>query len=292
MIFIEIFRFRFIFLSLLCFFSGLYAQDVCPQLLIPENYRMEIEGAFVNREASRTHISIEWKHYAINQSDSFFISFPNSLKQNSLLFITNGSERTLFINRCRETTYKTPHEKKRTANDSCILTRQMAQHHLKEFIGNTPLRFDDLELLANGAFLCPSSNAQDSSSIATNSTKFNFLRTAYSQMWYTLKIDTVSSPQSVTFLGCYGAERMLKIIAQKEFDGILLPAVVQISSKESYGTLWIRTAWRLSFSTAEAEIPLVFKLNQKLLRHTPIIETIFGADKKAGSESQAMFPFF
>jgi hypothetical protein len=75
--------------------------------------------------------------------------------------------------------------------------RAMATHHLRERIFGSTLRFDDLELLARGAFQC-----QDS--LSKSRTK---LKTAFSSTWYTLAWDSLQPPSTFVMYGLRKARR-------------------------------------------------------------------------------------
>ena len=73
----------------------------------------------------------------------------------------------------------------------------MAYHHLKEFIASTPLRWDDLELLANGYYFCDNSA----------SPKKTFFTTAFSQEWFSITLDQPKQPTRVKTHGTRGEKR-------------------------------------------------------------------------------------
>jgi hypothetical protein len=69
---------------------------------------------------------IRWSHYS--ETDTFWVYRGTS----SLEYITNASTRTVFH------------------NQPMRYERRMAIHHLREFVFNSPLRFNDIEALARG----------------------------------------------------------------------------------------------------------------------------------------------
>lgn len=253
------------FISLAFLFSIPEAQEVCSKPFLEKDFQISLEGTFINRSKSRTHINILWKHRTAPLPDTFAIHFPQG---DSLYYVTNGEYRTLFSAKLKA-------------------TRQMALHHLKEFIGKTPLRFDDLELLANGAFLCPTDSSQNQK-----------ISTAFSQMWYTLILDNNSTPNTLSMFGSLGAKRKIKILKWENFEGSILPAILQISGNNDCGTLWIHSAYAMENIRSEdpllekiknSKSSVVLNLDNKLLPKISIVETTFPASKETRSESQTMF---
>lgn len=256
-----------IFLGILFLVSSLYAQDICKEPILNKDFQVSLEGTFINRSKSRTHIDILWKHHNSLDADTFAIHIP---KEDSLYYITNGNSRTLYSPKLKA-------------------SRQMALHHLKEFIGKTPLRFDDLELLAHGAFLCPKDSAQ----------KLKRL-TAFSQMWFTLIQDKPKEPESLTMFGARGSKRIVKILEWKKFEEVLLPSVVQVSSKEDCGTIWIHSAYAINKSPINdplleiiknSKLTTILHLDNKLLPQMSIVESGFSSDKKSWSQSNSVSVF-
>ena len=105
--------------------SGAFAQELCPHFLLDKDLIVNVEGRFVNEAKSRTSMDIQWRHHP-EALDTFYVSFPNA---KPFRFITAGAYRYME--------FENPKVK-----------RQLGLHHLRETIGNTPLRLDDLELLA------------------------------------------------------------------------------------------------------------------------------------------------
>jgi hypothetical protein len=210
---------RFFSLFLLFVFMGqIFAQDICYQSLVEKSFLINFEGRFINSEKSRSHIDVSWRHHE-QAPDSFYVYLSG---KRSFLFISTNDYRVLWIQ---------PENVK----------RQMATHHLKEKIGNTPIHWDDLDLLANGSFFC-----QDSSA------KANFiLATAYSQTWYSLVLNSETSPTKIRMRGNRGLSRDVTIHSWKNFNDALLPAILDINSPESTGSLWIRSAYPI-----ESKIPM------------------------------------
>ena len=160
--------------------------------------------------------------------------------------------------------------------------RQLGTHHLKETIGETPLKLDDMELLANGQFLCKDSTVQ----------KPNILSTAFSMAWWSLVADSLPTPSRVTMNGARKEKRIFSIRQWKNYSGEMLPTLVKLESEKYSGELWIRSAYPMQALVSdplknkvegktkqplpdlfrkipvkgERKIPLILKLNQELLR--------------------------
>lgn len=248
-------------LSTMFFVAGLccaYAQNLCPKFMLDSAMIVNIEGRFINIQNSRTSLDIEWRHHP-EALDSFFVNFPN---HKSLTYVTAGEYRYVE--------YKSPRVK-----------RQLGLHHLRETIGNTPLKLDDLELLANGHFLC-----QDSIN-----PRPNVFSTAFSNMWWSMVVDSLPKPQNVTMRGARKETRTFNIGAWKDFSGVQLPTLVTLISEKYSGNLWVRSAYPIVKQlrdpllekakpnpiktpvlfrkvpvSGKREIPLILKLNQELLR--------------------------
>lgn len=233
------------------------AQNVCPHFLLDSAMVVNVEGQFVNAQNSRTNIYMEWRHHP-EALDSFFIDIPTK----SFMFVTAGEYRYMRYN-------------------SPKVKRQLGLHHLRETIGNTPLKLDDLELLANGSFLCKDSTDK----------RPNILPTAFSNMWWSLVADTLPNPRKVTMKGARKEARTFNIGAWKDFSGVQLPTLVSLSSENYSGNLWVRSAYPIEQITKDPvaekakefnlrtpklfrkipvegkrEIPLILKLNQEFLR--------------------------
>lgn len=242
-----------------CSSSASFSQDVCPKFLLDSAMVVNVEGRFINNRQSRTSIDMEWRHHP-EALDTFFVNLPN---QKPFTFVTAGEYRYMLLGQ----------EK---------IKRQLGLHHLKENLGTTPLRLDDLELLANGAFLC-----KDSTS------KPNVFSTAFSNMWWSLTADTLPVPNSVTMNGARKEARTFSIGKWKDFSGASLPTLISLSGPNYSGNIWIRSAYPIAALqqkdplaeraakkpapqtpdlfrkvpvSGKREIPLILKLNQELLR--------------------------
>lgn len=247
-------------LSALLFAVGLvpaFAQNACPQFLLDSAMVVNVEGRFVNVQKSRASLDIEWRHHP-ESLDSFFVNLPD---RKSFVFVTAGDFRFLE--------YHSPKVK-----------RQLGLHHLRDNIGNTPLKLDDLELLANGLFMC-----QDSSKSK------KIFSTAFSNMWWSMVVDTLPQPQNIVMRGARKELRTFRIGAWKEFSGVQLPTLVALESPNYSGSIWVRSAYpiveqkkdpllerakqpqfkkpelfRKTFVEGERKIPLILQLNKELLR--------------------------
>lgn len=203
--------FRFFALVGLLLGGGLFAfaGELCPSPFLQKDLTLFIEGAFVGREQVREHLSVEWKHHEGSALDTF--EMVSGAEQ--FTYSTDGTSRKL-----------------QTVFRGVRSQRQMAEHHLKERIGKTPLRYGDLELLANGTFLCP-----------TDSSRKNRFSTAYSQMWYHITADTLPEPSRMIFSGAQRIIRILKIDSWNSFSEIRLPSVLRIEEPDGFGTLWLHS---------------------------------------------------
>lgn len=234
-------------------------QNSCPKFLISSPLVVNIEGNFVNVKNSRSRMDVEWRHHP-ESLDTFFVNLPDRPRFN---FVTAGEYRYMVF----------PDAK---------IKRQLGLHHLKETIGETPLKLDDLELLANGQFLCKDSTQQ----------KPNILSTAFSNMWWSLVADSLPQPSRVTMKGARKETRTFVIRQWKIYSGETLPTLVRLESEKYSGELWIRSAYPMQALESdplknsvekksptpmpdlfrkipvkgERKIPLILKLNQELLR--------------------------
>jgi hypothetical protein len=215
---------------------------------------VNIEGRFVNEAKNRSSIDIQWRHHP-ESLDTFFVSFP---KERPFRFITSDDFQYMEF-------------------DLPKIKRQLGMRHLKESIGNTPLKLDDLELLANGAFLCKDTTEQPAT----------VLSTAFSNTWWSMSVNRLEEPDSVTMRGANKETRLFQIGKWKEFSGIRLPTLIKLNSDNYRGDFWIRSAFPTKALESDPlaarykrkdsillrqiprerkrEIPLILKLNQELL---------------------------
>lgn len=200
----------FVFLILFTF-SLLFSQDLCPKPWIQEDLHIHFEGFFINQKNSRVHIDVSWKHKLL-EPDSFLVYLSS---KKSFLFVTSPEQRYLMIQ---------PENVK----------RQLATHHLKENIGETPLHWDDLELLANAEFLCADSSAKN---------KY-VLRTAFSQTWYSLQLDSLKFPAGLTMRGAKNSKREVYFYAWKKYGETPLASMIKIEADSYSGVLWIHSIYK------------------------------------------------
>ncbi|MCQ2088647.1 MAG: hypothetical protein MJY93_00200 [Fibrobacter sp.] len=234
-------------------------QSSCPHFLLTSPMVVNIEGHFVNAKNSRSSLYTEWRHHP-ESLDTFFVHLPDRPQFN---FVTAGAYRYIVF----------PEAK---------IKRQLGLHHLKETIGETPLKLDDMELLANGQFLCKDPSEQ----------KPNILSTAFSNMWWSLVADSLPQPNTVTMRGARKEARTFTIRQWKIYANEPLPTLVKLESEQYSGELWIRSAYPIQALESdplkknvekrpkfeepdlfrkipvrgERKIPLILKLNQELLR--------------------------
>ncbi|SHK34784.1 hypothetical protein SAMN05720470_101179 [Fibrobacter sp. UWOV1] len=245
------------FFALAC--TAALAQTSCPHFLLESPMVVNIEGFFINEKLSRVSLDVEWRHHP-EALDTFFVNQPDHQPFN---FITAGEYRYMEF----------PNAK---------VKRQLGTHHLKEHIGETPLKLDDMELLANGQFLCRDSTIQ----------KPNILSTAFSMAWWSLVADSLPHPTRVTMNGPRKERRVFTIRQWRNYSGEMLPTLVKVENERYNGELWIRSAYTVQALQAdplknsvegkqkpplpdlfrkipvkgERKIPLILKLNQELLR--------------------------
>jgi len=235
------------------------AQTSCPHFLLEAAMVVNIEGHFVNAKHSRASMDVEWRHHP-ESLDTFFVSTPN---RPQFKFITAGSYRYMEFS-------------------DAHVKRQLGTRHLKETIGETPLKLDDMELLANGQFLCKDATEPKSNSMST----------AFSMAWWSLLADTLPTPKMVTMKGARKETRTFTIRQWKNYSGSTLPTLVKLAGTNYSGEIWIRSAYPVQALESdplkksvkenprpvqpnlfgkiavkgERKIPLILKLNQELLR--------------------------
>jgi hypothetical protein len=141
----------------------------CAVLLLKSPHRVMVQVKATDLDFHSRRFSVQWIHLP-SQIDSFIIADPDT--QDSLLYVTDFQLRRLLDLRTKA-------------------ERAMATHHLRERILNTAIRYDDLELLAKGEFMC-----KDSIHGANR-----ILKTAFSSTWYVLRTDTSNTPKTVEMFG-------------------------------------------------------------------------------------------
>lgn len=178
--------------------------DFCPRTLIDTPMSIKIEGDFINIQQNQVHMNVEWRHH-VDALDTFDISISN---QEPFYFITAGDYRYTYA----------PGSKAK---------RQLASHHLRENLGSTPLRLDDLELLANGRFKCDTEPTE--------------LIPRYSATWGSIKTSSGPEPTTATMYS-KRENKAFKIREWKQFGSETLPTDIEISSKNFSGTIKIISA--------------------------------------------------
>lgn len=201
-------RKTFFLLAFLPFAS--FAEE-CPSPWIDFPAVISAEGRFINRENVRVHVDLIWQHLP-DAADTFDITISG---RESFRYISSADYRYMEYFPGR-------------------IPRQMAMHHLRETIGKSPLRWDDLELLAQGIFLCRDSLHQDSA----------FVYPARSQTWFRIRFNH-PKPDTVWMFGS-GEERRLTVHSWNLYDGIFMPTIIDLKGNGESGSFWIRTARRLS----------------------------------------------
>ena len=218
-------------LLLALFFSSVCAEE-CPKLLMDSAAVISAEGRFINREHSRIHVDIIWQHQPFT-ADTFDISVSG---KESFRYVSAENFRYIEL---------------KPEN----FRRLMAMHHLKENIGESPIKLDDLELLARGAFLCPDSQ---------HSPLASFL-TAKSQTWQSLTPNTFPTPDSVQ-MSDFNAQnkRTIRIHSWKPYDNMLLPTILDFWGNDYHGSLWIRTARKIETQRPQTESPKKIQPDKKM----------------------------
>lgn len=191
------------------------AQNDCPRLITDSPAAIAAEGRFLNRESDRVGVNIGWKHH-VAYPDTFEISVDG---HGSYLYVTAPDYRYIVI---------LPEG----------IKRQMAYHHLREFIPGTPIHWDDFDILANGQFSCKS-DAQH-------------LKTSLSQTWFAISLDAAQEPSDVKMSGAGKEWRTIHIHSWKSFGGLALPAVLDIQGSDYSGSFWIKSAKRTTENGSDA----------------------------------------
>ena len=194
-----------------------FSQEICSKTLTDRPIIINFEGKFINAQKSRTSLSVEWRHHP-EATDSFFVSLPD---RDAVTYVTTPDYRFIEIGASR-------------------IKRQMAEHHLRESIGNTPIKFDDLELLAHGFFKCPDSSTTDSSASIQSNKVYS---TALSNTWWSIITDSLEHPKEVSMKGVFKQRRNISIEQWKEFSGIMLPSIVSLAGEGYRGYIWIRSSY-------------------------------------------------
>ncbi len=174
-------------------FAPLFAEcPASPDSTFDSDAQISVEGRFTNREFLPVHFSLSWRHVP-GSADTFDIVLSG---KDSFRYVSSRDFRYMEF-------------RKENAR------RQMARHHLQEFIGESPLTWEHLENLARGNLPCE------------DSTENNFIH----------------------------------IHSWKEYDGLFLPAIVDFYGKGGHGSLWVRTARKISPNVSKdtADFPSIFR---------------------------------
>jgi len=201
----------FRFFAFICILSAFAFAEECPEPLVQENAVISLEGRFVNRDFRRIHVDIIWLHRP-NSADTFDITIS---RKESFRYVSAKEYRYMEFK-------------------PGGIRRQMAMHHLKENIGESPLKWDDFELLAHGNYLCHDSLHNDSAT----------LYTSRSQAWFTIRRNHSTMPDSLQMNGPFGETRKLYIHSWKNFNDFTVPAIIDFQGNNYTGSLWTRTAFR------------------------------------------------
>lgn len=189
--------------------AALSPAEECPVAILPSAVVVSAEGRFVNRENIEVHVDLMWQHLP-GIADTFDVTLSGN---RSFRYVSAPDFRYMEYLPGR-------------------IPRQMAMHHLKENIGESPLKWDDFELLSQGDFLCRDSAHSDTST----------LYTAKSQAWLHLKPSSPIQPDSLSMFGPRQETRSLYIHSWGDYGGIRLPTIIDIRGANDSGSLWIRTA--------------------------------------------------
>ncbi len=118
----------------------------CPEIPLDSDFQISIEGRFVNRDFFPVHLDLAWRH-ALGSADTFDI-------------VLSGKESFRYVS---SKDFRYMEFRKENAR------RQIAMHHLQEFIGESPLTWNHLESLARGNLPCEEGPGPDT--IAVHSRK-------------------------------------------------------------------------------------------------------------------------
>lgn len=223
---------RFPFFCALCLFCSLHAAE-CEFSFADSAAVISIEGRFVNREFSRIGIDLIWQKA---EADTFDVTVSG---RESYRYVSTPDFRYMEY---------------RPEN----VRRLLAAHHLKENIGASPLKWDDLELLARFLFRCPDSLAAS-----------NVFQPTRSAAWKSVSVNSKIQPDTIEMKSYQNEIRTLTVHRWANFDGILLPTSIDIAGKNYSGSLWIRTARRQeSFSPRQksSTSPFFQKLTESGLK--------------------------
>ena len=239
---------KFCFLLCFLFCSLVFAEGLCDYSLFLKNQDITLKSSFINREYSREHLDIFWKHRT--KTDTFEIK--NS-KNKTLIFIVEKEKRHILLENG--------------------IKRQLAKHHLRESVFSTPLRLDDLELLSKGTFFCQTDSSQ------------NKIATANSEMWYHFFLSESTEPFIVKMSGYKSYKRTL-FLKWESYENKKYPAEIRFySNKNETGILWIHSISSKSGIKTDPILPFIkmkeikpmniLQLHEKLFCDITVIKTPF-----------------
>lgn len=176
--------------------------NYCPNSFLEFPASLDIQIATVDMDFRKQNLQIRWNHYP-NASDTFVVNMRGTT--DTLYYISSPTIRYM--------------------RDSRIgIFRAMAQHHLREQIRYTNIRWDDLELLAKGDFHC-----QD-----FEDKKWSRLRTAQSNTWYSIRPGKAKDTYTM-----FGLRGMIRNVEYREWlsigENLKIPSLVLM--KESNGQI-------------------------------------------------------
>jgi len=174
----------------------------CTHQVAETPLNVKFKGEYVNMKKNNVTVDVEWHHNPATQ-DTFYVIASGS---ESLMYVTAGEFRHVVYGKTKA-------------------KRQIGARHLRENIGETPLKYDDLELLANGWFLCP-----DSASVP------NTLVTAFPETQAEMTLDTIPFPKNIS-VKRWNDDRTYEIEEWKDFSGVQLPAKTKITGKNFSGNI-------------------------------------------------------
>lgn len=196
---------RFFLCTIPFLYTSVLAQEFthCTRPVAEKPIKATIKGRFTNIKKSLSSVSIDWHHNPATP-DTFFINIPEKEK---LSYITAGDYRFLVYN-------------------NSGAKRQIGGRHLRESIGDTPLKYEFLEYLANGWTQCPDSATNDP----------HIFTTAFPESQSTLQLDTLPQPNQIT-VKRFGGDYQISISEWSDFSGVSLPKKMVFSGTKFVGEI-------------------------------------------------------
>ncbi|PWJ71829.1 MULTISPECIES: hypothetical protein [unclassified Fibrobacter] len=179
-------------------------QDIahCTHQVANTPLTVKFKGDYINAKKNNVSVDVEWHHNPAAQ-DTFYIIATGTEAQ---MFVTAGEHRYVIYGKTKA-------------------KRQIGARHLRENIGETPMKYDDLELLANGWFLHP-----DSANVP------NVILSAFPETQAEFTLDTLPYPMNIS-VKRWNDDRSYEITEWKEFSGAMLPANTKITGKNFSGNI-------------------------------------------------------